>query len=306
MALLPFYALLLGIRAGLRLQPSSGWPTLTRRHALWLPTAAFISATGDNLAGVMPAAAIEEPSSAIQPPLPLFTETFGDNALGLVLVAAPDGRIQVSRVLKDSAAWRRGVPPLVFLDSINNVTVAGLPVADVQEQIKRTARPITISFDPSAYAGLQPDEVVEKASSASGFETSRVTIEKGSGMGYGDTCSFRTREADVIEFDYTGRLAQTGAVFDSTELGWRGRPFGALLGNGDMVRGLELGLLEMCIGEERTLRVPASLGFGARGSRTYGVPPASALVYQVKLLSINGVVDPLVRREDVPDEQRFY
>ena len=43
----------------------------------------------------------------------------------------------------------------------------------------------------------------------------------------------------------------------------------------------------------------------ARGSRTYQVPPDSVLLYEAKLVSINGITDPNVRREDLPDEQRF-
>ena len=64
----------------------------------------------------------------------------------------------------------------------------------------------------------------------------------------------------------TGRvgLQANGAVFDSSAQR-SGRPFAFLLGNGDVTRGLELGVLEMCIGEERTLRVPPELGFGTKG-----------------------------------------
>ena len=66
----------------------------------------------------------------------------------------------------------------------------------------------------------------------------------------------------------------------------------------------EAGAVE-CIGERRRVRVPAQLGFGSRGSRTYGVPPDAVLLYDVKLVSINGQTDPGLRREDLPDEQRF-
>ena len=66
-----------------------------------------------------------------------------------------------------------------------------------------------------------------------------------------------------------------------------------------------LGTLEMCIGEERVVRVPPRLGFGSRGSRLYMVPPDAALEYRVRLVSINMQTDPRVRREDVDDEQRF-
>lgn len=84
-----------------------------------------------------------------------------------------------------------------------------------------------------------------------------------------------------------------------------GRSFTLLLGNGDVGAGLEIGLFEMCIGEARLVRVPSRMGFGRRGSKLYGVPPDAALQYRVKLLGINQQRDPMVRREDLPDEQRF-
>ena len=226
-------------------------------------------------------------------------------SLGLLLVQASDGRVQVASVKRGGAAWSRGVPPLVYVESVNGESASPAKVEDVQRQIRAAARPVVIAFDRGeAYAGLAPDEIVEKAAGSSGFETARVTISKPDAADLGRACAFASREGDVVEVEYTATLRQTGAVFDSTAA--RGRPFAALLGNGDLLKGLELGLLEMCIGERRTIEVPAALGFGARGSRAYGVPPDAALTYDARLVSINGVTNPSTRREDVPDEQRYF
>ena len=56
-----------------------------------------------------------------------------------------------------------------------------------------------------------------------------------------------------------------------------------------MAQGLELGCLEMCIGERRRIHVPPRLGFGTAGSRVYSVPGNARLVYDVELVSINAV-----------------
>ena len=58
-----------------------------------------------------------------------------------------------------------------------------------------------------------------------------------------------------------------------------------------MAQGLELGCLEMCIGERRRIHVPPRLGFGTAGSRVYSVPGNARLVYDVTLVSINAVSD---------------
>ena len=71
------------------------------------------------------------------------------------------------------------------------------------------------------------------------------------------------------------------------------------------VRGLELGVLGMCLGEERRLTVPPPLGFGLKGSAAYGVPPGATLEYRVKLVSVGGQTSRTARREDLPDERRY-
>ena len=63
-------------------------------------------------------------------------------------------------------------------------------------------------------------------------------------------------------------------------------------------RGWEVGLLGMCIGEERRLTIPPSLGYGKRGVPKgkivpkLPVPPNSILIYDVKLVGINGINVP--------------
>ena len=60
-----------------------------------------------------------------------------------------------------------------------------------------------------------------------------------------------------------------------------------MLGSGEVLKGLELGLYDMCIGERRVLRVPPALAFGDRGSRAFGVPGGATLEYDVTLRGIN-------------------
>ena len=61
---------------------------------------------------------------------------------------------------------------------------------------------------------------------------------------------------------YTG-LLESGKQFDSS-IG-RG-PFDFQLGAGQVIKGWDQGLLDMCIGEKRTLTIPSDLGYGSRGA----------------------------------------
>jgi len=236
-----------------------------------------------------------------------LTFSFDKRKLGLVLGDDATGII-VRRVEGGSAAEAAGVLPLSKLVSINgneSVSVA----AEAAALIEASPRPIRLGFDVSAYDGLTPDAVIEKAAAANGMQVARVGVQRldGSGRPVGATavadCSFASRESDVLEIEYEASV-EGGGTFDSSA-SRSGRPFALMLGNSDSLPGLEVGLFEMCIGERRRIRVPPSLGFGARGSKTYGVKPGATLIFDATLVSINGQTGPKLRREDLPDEQRF-
>lgn len=58
-------------------------------------------------------------------------------------------------------------------------------------------------------------------------------------------------------------------------------------GIGQVIKGWDEGLTEMCVGEKRKLTIPARMGYGSR-SMGSAIPANSALVFDVELLRING------------------
>lgn len=58
------------------------------------------------------------------------------------------------------------------------------------------------------------------------------------------------------------------------------------LGVGQVIKGWDQGLTDMCVGEKRILTIPANLGYGSR-SMGSAIPANSALVFDVELLRIN-------------------
>lgn len=81
---------------------------------------------------------------------------------------------------------------------------------------------------------------------------------------------------------YTGKLTN-GTVFDSSVT--RGTPFEFPLGAGMVIKGWDLGVLGMKVGEKRILTIPADLGYGAQGAGGV-IPPNATLIFEVELLGI--------------------
>lgn len=86
--------------------------------------------------------------------------------------------------------------------------------------------------------------------------------------------SISIQEGDNIIVNYRGTLESTGEQFDSSYD--RSQPFTFLLGGGRVIKGWDLGLLDMCIGEERKLIIPYQLAYGERGMPPV-IPPSSTL-----------------------------
>ena len=88
---------------------------------------------------------------------------------------------------------------------------------------------------------------------------------------------------DQLTVHYTGRLASSGKIFDSTYK--RQYPFSFKIGIGKVIRGWEIGLMKMSEGEKATLIIPAAMAYGQRGVAKV-IPPNSDLLFDVHLIKV--------------------
>ncbi|GAB2282437.1 hypothetical protein Dimus_016980 [Dionaea muscipula] len=98
------------------------------------------------------------------------------------------------------------------------------------------------------------------------------------------TCEIQAHKGDKVKVHYRGALTD-GTVFDSSFE--RGDPIEFELGAGQVIKGWDQGLLGMCVGEKRKLRIPAKLGYGDHGSPPK-IPGGATLVFDTELVSVNG------------------
>lgn len=76
-----------------------------------------------------------------------------------------------------------------------------------------------------------------------------------------------------------------GVKFDSSVE--RGRPFGFVLGAGQVIKGWDQGVAGMQVGGKRTLVIPPHLGYGSRGAGNV-IPANATLLFEVELLDVQG------------------
>ena len=103
----------------------------------------------------------------------------------------------------------------------------------------------------------------------------KVQVEN---QGSGD----QAEEGSVVTVHYVGTLAN-GTKFDSSYD--RNAPITFTLGSGQVIKGFDLGVVGMKVGEKRKITIPPDLAYGSIDLAA--IPANSTIIYEVELLSIN-------------------
>lgn len=83
-----------------------------------------------------------------------------------------------------------------------------------------------------------------------------------------------------VSVKYIGKL-KNGTIFDSTV---GKRPFEFRLGVGQVIKGWDIGVNGMRIGDKRKITIPPSMGYG--NQKIGAIPPNSTLVFDVELVNV--------------------
>lgn len=93
----------------------------------------------------------------------------------------------------------------------------------------------------------------------------------------------KPQSGDRVSVHYIGTL-QNGTKFDSSVD--RNQPFTFTLGAGEVIKGWDIGVASMTLGEISEFIISPEYGYGSRGAGS-DIPPNATLVFKVQLLKIN-------------------
>ncbi len=124
----------------------------------------------------------------------------------------------------------------------------------------------------ASHVDLQRTKVDPPAPVVTALEKEDLVVGKGAAAKAGDR----------VKVHYTGWLLD-GTKFDSSHD--RPDPFTFTLGQGQVIKGWDEGVVGMKPGGKRKLTIPSELGYGKQGSPPT-IPPNAPLRFEVELLSI--------------------
>jgi len=139
------------------------------------------------------------------------------------------------------------------------------------EQPMPTTKQNTVK-ETSSSVGSPPTPIGQPTKTASGLVYE--TLKEGTGP--------VAKSGQNISIHYTGTLVD-GKKFDSSRDS--GSPFSTRIGVGAVIPGWDEGVPGMKVGERRKLTIPASIGYGERGSPPV-IPGGATLIFDVELMGV--------------------
>ncbi len=136
---------------------------------------------------------------------------------------------------------------------------------------------------PQATNQQNQDQNKLQGTKLSGFTPlAKITSLKEEDLSPGKGAVVKT--GDTVTVDYTGAVASTGIIFQSSKDS--GQPIPLQLKSGSVIEGWVKGIPGMKVGGTRRLLIPAKLAYGASPPQGSGIPANASLVFDVTVHKI--------------------
>lgn len=139
---------------------------------------------------------------------------------------------------------------------------------------------------PEASESATKAETKEAGGKEAGKETPGKMTKTASGLQYQDVVVGKgptPKPGQRVTVNYVGTL-QDGTKFDSSLD--HGRPFSFNIGEGNVIKGWDEGVMTMHVGGKRKLIIPPDLAYGDNPRPGGPIPPGATLLFDVELLKV--------------------
>jgi len=142
---------------------------------------------------------------------------------------------------------------------------------------------VYITINKKAYAPAEETQQLGQTEQNINMENTQegvriTTLKEGTGE--------VAKSGDTVAMNYTGKLLD-GKTFDSNvDASFKHvEPFVFTIGAGQVIKGWDVGIAGMKVGEQRKLELAPDFAYGATGAGNI-IPPNATLVFEVELLGI--------------------
>jgi FK506-binding nuclear protein len=156
---------------------------------------------------------------------------------------------------------------------------AQAPAAAAPPAKKPAASPAPAAAKAGAKPGSQFADGPPGSLGSRKFDNGMEVINLGAGKPDGKVALPGKR----VSMQYTGRLKANGKVFDAS----KGKAFVFRLGVGEVIKGWDIGVKGMRVGDKRRLIIPPEFGYGKKGAPG-AIPPNAWLEFDVELVNVIG------------------
>ncbi|XP_046514923.1 peptidyl-prolyl cis-trans isomerase FKBP7 [Equus quagga] len=101
-----------------------------------------------------------------------------------------------------------------------------------------------------------------------------------------ENCSKTSKKGDLLNAHYDGFLAKDGSKFYCSRSQNEGHPKWFVLGVGQVIKGLDIAMMDMCPGEKRKVIIPPSFAYGKEGYAEGKIPPDATLIFEIELYAV--------------------